>query len=61
MNIHNRAEGAKKHAVALRKLMIDIVSDPFASQTSVEDYQEEYTDEALESVVAIPQLEVPYL
>ncbi|GJV98455.1 hypothetical protein Tco_1553707 [Tanacetum coccineum] len=73
MNVHNRAEGAKKHAAALRKLMIDIVSDPLSSQTwvgeastsaaplSVEDYQEEDTDEALGSVVAIPQLEVPYL
>ncbi|GKB16551.1 hypothetical protein Tco_0850474 [Tanacetum coccineum] len=73
MNVHNRAEGAKKHVAALRKLMIDIVSDPLSSQTwvgeastsaaplSVEDYQEEDTDEALGSVVAIPQLEVPYL
>ncbi|GJW72584.1 hypothetical protein Tco_0129501 [Tanacetum coccineum] len=73
MNVHNRAEGAKKHAVALRKLMIDIVSDPLSSQTwvgeastsaaplSVEDYQEEDTDEALGSVVAMPQLEAPYL
>ncbi|GJS08277.1 hypothetical protein Tco_0365073 [Tanacetum coccineum] len=53
--------------------MIDIVSDPLSSQTwvgeastsaahlSVEDYQKEDTDEALGSVVAIPQLEVPYL
>ncbi|GJU13963.1 hypothetical protein Tco_1136359 [Tanacetum coccineum] len=73
MNVHNRAEGAKKHAAALRKLMIDIVSDPLSSQTwvgeastsaaplSVEDYQEEDTDEALGSVVAIPQQEAPYL
>ncbi|GJV90709.1 hypothetical protein Tco_1538522 [Tanacetum coccineum] len=73
MNVHSRAEGAKKHAAALRKLMIDIVSDPLSSQTwvgeastsaaplSVEDYQEEDTDEALGSVVAIPQLEAPYL
>ncbi|GKC06841.1 hypothetical protein Tco_0998451, partial [Tanacetum coccineum] len=29
MNVHNRADGAKKHVAALRKLMIDIVSDPF--------------------------------
>ncbi|GKE28620.1 hypothetical protein Tco_1444004, partial [Tanacetum coccineum] len=73
MNVHNRAEGAKKHVAALRKLMIDIVSDPLSSQTwvgeastsaaplSVEDYLEEDTDEALGSVVAIPQLEAPYL
>ncbi|GJU75224.1 hypothetical protein Tco_1272294 [Tanacetum coccineum] len=61
------------HHAALRKLMIDIVSDPLSSHNwvgeastsatplSVEDYQEEDTDEALGSVVAIPQLEVPYL
>ncbi|GKC39454.1 hypothetical protein Tco_1051838 [Tanacetum coccineum] len=73
MNVHSRVEGAKKHAAALRKLMIDIVSNPLSSQTwvgeastsaaplSIEDYQEEDTDEALGSVVAIPQLEVPYL
>ncbi|GKD38880.1 hypothetical protein Tco_1259087 [Tanacetum coccineum] len=73
MNVHSRAEGAKKHAVAFRKLMIDIVSDPLSSHTwvgeastfaaplSVEDYQEEDTNEALGSDVAIPQLEAPYL
>ncbi|GJW85702.1 hypothetical protein Tco_0158847 [Tanacetum coccineum] len=73
MNVHSHAEGAKKHAAALYKLMIDIVSDPLSSQTwvgeastsaarlSAEDYQEEDTDEALGSVVAIPQLEAPYL
>ncbi|GJS47075.1 hypothetical protein Tco_0597196 [Tanacetum coccineum] len=73
MNVYNRAEGAKKHVAPLRKLMIDIVSDPLSSQTwvgeastsaapfSVEDYQEEDTDEALGSVVAIPQLEASYL
>ncbi|GKD71656.1 hypothetical protein Tco_1325746 [Tanacetum coccineum] len=32
-----------------------------AAPLSVEDYQEEDTDEALGSVVAIPQLEAPYL
>ncbi|GJS51746.1 hypothetical protein Tco_0625108 [Tanacetum coccineum] len=73
INVHNRVEGAKKHAAALRKLMIDIVSDPLSSQTwmgeastsvaplSVEDYQEEDTDKALGSVVAVPQLKAPYL
>ncbi|GKA21572.1 hypothetical protein Tco_0701561 [Tanacetum coccineum] len=73
MNVHSHAEGAKKHVAALRKLMIDIVSDPLSSQTwvgeastsaaplSIEDYQEEDTDKALGSVVAIPQLEAPYL
>ncbi|GJR00629.1 hypothetical protein Tco_0523613, partial [Tanacetum coccineum] len=70
MNVHTRAEGAKKHVAALRKLMIDIVSDPLSSQTwvgeastsaaplFVEDYDEEDTDEALGSVIAIPELEV---
>ncbi|GJU76348.1 hypothetical protein Tco_1273418 [Tanacetum coccineum] len=73
MNVHSRAEGAKKHVAALRKLMIDIVSDPLSSQTwvgeastsaaplSIEDYREEDTDEALGSVVAIPRLEASYL
>ncbi|GJY42463.1 hypothetical protein Tco_0429733 [Tanacetum coccineum] len=31
MNVHSHAEGAKNHAAALRKLMIDIVSDPLSS------------------------------
>ncbi|GJU52296.1 hypothetical protein Tco_1226010 [Tanacetum coccineum] len=65
MNVHARAEGAKKHAAALRQLMMEIVSAPLSSQTwvgeasisaaplSVEDYAEEDTDEALGSVVAI--------
>ncbi|GJZ09517.1 hypothetical protein Tco_0543800 [Tanacetum coccineum] len=55
MNVHARAEGAKKHAAALRQLMMDIVSAPLSSQTwvgeastsvaplSVEDYDEEDT------------------
>ncbi|GJZ12921.1 hypothetical protein Tco_0548151, partial [Tanacetum coccineum] len=30
MKVHNRAEGAKKHVAALRKLMIDIVFDPLS-------------------------------
>ncbi|GJR02498.1 hypothetical protein Tco_0525482 [Tanacetum coccineum] len=69
MNVHARAEGAKKHAAALRQLMMEIVSAPLSSQTwvgeastsvaplSIEDYDEEDTDEALGSVVAIPKLE----
>ncbi|GJV21756.1 hypothetical protein Tco_1370776 [Tanacetum coccineum] len=73
MHIQPRAEGAKEHVAALRKLMIDIVSNPLSSQTwvgeastsaaplSAEDYQEKDTDEALGSVVVIPQLEAPYL
>ncbi|GKE71720.1 hypothetical protein Tco_1529792 [Tanacetum coccineum] len=69
MNVHARAEGAKKHAAALRQLMMEIVSAPLSSQTwvgeasisaaslSVEDYAEEDTDEALGSVVTAPHLE----
>ncbi|GJY06888.1 hypothetical protein Tco_0373942 [Tanacetum coccineum] len=69
MNVHTRAEGAKKHTAGLRQLMIEIVSAPLSSQTwvgeasisaaplSVEDYAEEDTDEALGSVVAVPHLE----
>ncbi|GJX60394.1 hypothetical protein Tco_0291784 [Tanacetum coccineum] len=69
MNVHARAEGAKKHAVALRQLMMEIVSAPLSSHTwvgeasifaaplSVEDNAEEDTDEALGSVVAVPNIE----
>ncbi|GKD02108.1 hypothetical protein Tco_1177082 [Tanacetum coccineum] len=69
MNVHVRAAGAKKHAAALRQLMMEIVSALLSSQTwvgvastsvaplSVEDYDEEDTDEALGSVVAVPKLE----
>ncbi|GKC12809.1 hypothetical protein Tco_1009591 [Tanacetum coccineum] len=35
MNVHARAEGAKKHATALRQLMMEIVSAPLSSQTWV--------------------------
>ncbi|GJZ05338.1 putative reverse transcriptase domain-containing protein [Tanacetum coccineum] len=63
--IIHRAAGARKHAAALRQLMMEIVSAPLSSQTwvgeastsvaplSVEDYDEEDTDEALGSVVAM--------
>ncbi|GJU83516.1 hypothetical protein Tco_1285881 [Tanacetum coccineum] len=69
LNVHSRAEGAKKHAAALRQLMMEIVSNPLSSQTwvgetstsaaplSVEDFDEEDTDEALGSVVVIPKFE----
>ncbi|GJW06284.1 hypothetical protein Tco_1568707 [Tanacetum coccineum] len=69
MNVHACAEGAKKHDVALRQLMMEIVFTPLSSQTwvgedstsvaplSVEDYDEEDTDDALGSVVAVPKLE----
>ncbi|GJU39288.1 hypothetical protein Tco_1192245 [Tanacetum coccineum] len=66
MNVHAHAEGAKKHAVALRQLMMEIVSAPLswvgeanisAAPLSVKDYDEEGTDEALGSVVAALHLE----
>ncbi|GKB04436.1 hypothetical protein Tco_0832579 [Tanacetum coccineum] len=69
MNVHARAEGAKKHVAALRQMMMDIIFAPLSSQTwvgeastsvaslSVEDYDEEDTDEALGSVVAVPKFE----
>ncbi|GJU38384.1 hypothetical protein Tco_1191341 [Tanacetum coccineum] len=68
LNVHTRAEGAKKHAAALRQLMVDIVSHPLSSQnllgeastsvviSCVEDLD---TDEDLGSVVCMPQLEDP--
>ncbi|GJZ21236.1 hypothetical protein Tco_0558275 [Tanacetum coccineum] len=69
LNVHSRAEGAKKHAAALLQLMMEIVSNPLSSQTwvgetstsaaplFVEDFDEVDTDEALGSVVAIPKFE----
>ncbi|GKC47116.1 hypothetical protein Tco_1064838 [Tanacetum coccineum] len=69
LNVHSRAEGAKKNVAALRQLMMEIVSNPLSSQTwvgetstyaaplSVEDFDEVDTDEALGSVVAIPKFE----
>ncbi|GJW53045.1 hypothetical protein Tco_0097130 [Tanacetum coccineum] len=69
MNVHARAEGAKKHVAALRQLMMDIVSAPLSSQTwvgeastsvaplSVKDYDEEDMNEALGSVVAVLKFE----
>ncbi|GJW70033.1 hypothetical protein Tco_0126950 [Tanacetum coccineum] len=68
LNVHTRAEGAKKHAAALRQLMVDIVSHPLSSQNllgeastsavapCVEDLD---TDEDLGSVVCMPKLEDP--
>ncbi|GJU92166.1 hypothetical protein Tco_1304589 [Tanacetum coccineum] len=70
LNVHSRVEGARKHATALRQLMMEIVSNPLSSQTwvgetstsaaplSVEDFDEEDTDEALGSIVSIPKFEV---
>ncbi|GKC08634.1 hypothetical protein Tco_1000244, partial [Tanacetum coccineum] len=69
MNVHARAEGAKKHVAALCQLTMEIVSPPLSSQTwvgeasisaaplSIEDYAEEDTDEALGSVFAAPHIE----
>ncbi|GKF45466.1 hypothetical protein Tco_0132018 [Tanacetum coccineum] len=69
MNVHARAEGAKKHDAALRQLMMEIVFAPLSSQTwvgeastyvaplSIEDYDEEDTDKSLGSIVAVPKLE----
>ncbi|GKC28438.1 hypothetical protein Tco_1035732 [Tanacetum coccineum] len=68
LNVHNRAEGARKHAAALRRLMVDIVSHPLSSQNllgeastsavafCVDDLD---TDEDLGSVVCMPHLEDP--
>ncbi|GKD73754.1 hypothetical protein Tco_1332036 [Tanacetum coccineum] len=68
LNVHTRAEGAKKHVAALRQLMVDIVSHPLSSQnllgeastsmviSCVEDLD---TDADLGSVVCMPQLEDP--
>ncbi|GJS24268.1 hypothetical protein Tco_0452900 [Tanacetum coccineum] len=68
LNVHNRAEGARKHAAALRRLMMDIVSHPLSSQNllgeastsavafCVDDLD---TDEDLGSVVCMPHLEDP--
>ncbi|GJZ96365.1 hypothetical protein Tco_0668699 [Tanacetum coccineum] len=68
LNVHTRAEGARRHASALRQLMVDIVSHPLSSQNllgeastsavapCVEDLD---TDEDLGSVVCMPKLEDP--
>ncbi|GJW91897.1 hypothetical protein Tco_0169450 [Tanacetum coccineum] len=70
MNVHSRAEGARKHVAALRKLMIGIDSDPLSSLTlmgeastsaaplCIGDYEGEDTDEALGSISCTPHLEV---
>ncbi|GKC82527.1 hypothetical protein Tco_1138244, partial [Tanacetum coccineum] len=69
LNVHSHAEGGKKHVVALRQLIMEIVSNHLSSQTwvgetstsasplSVEDFDEVDTDEALGSVVSIPKFE----
>ncbi|GJZ49369.1 hypothetical protein Tco_0603559 [Tanacetum coccineum] len=69
LNVYSRAEGARKHAAALRQLMMEIISNPLSSQTwvgetstsaaplSVEDFDEKDTNEALGSVVVVPKFE----
>ncbi|GJT16689.1 hypothetical protein Tco_0875395, partial [Tanacetum coccineum] len=69
MNVHACAEGAKKHAAALRQLMMKIVSAPLSSQTwvgegsisvapfSVEDYTKEDTDDTEVKGEDIPQMQ----
>ncbi|GJT01137.1 hypothetical protein Tco_0822306 [Tanacetum coccineum] len=67
LNVHNRAEGARKHAAALRRLMVDIVSHPLSSQnllgeastSAVAFFDDLDTDEDLGSVVCMPHLEDP--
>ncbi|GJR30681.1 hypothetical protein Tco_1106913 [Tanacetum coccineum] len=68
LNVHNRAEGARKHAAALRRLMMDIVSHPLSSRnllgeasTSADAFRVDDldTDEDLGSVVCMPHLEDP--
>ncbi|GJV46015.1 hypothetical protein Tco_1430551 [Tanacetum coccineum] len=66
LNVHTRAEGARKHAAALRQLIVDIVSHPLSSQTLVGEASTSAatlpvtdldTDEDLGSVVCMPLLE----
>ncbi|GKB06177.1 hypothetical protein Tco_0834410 [Tanacetum coccineum] len=66
LNVHTRAEGAKKHAAALRQLMVDIVSHPLSSQNLLGEASTSAvapcvgdldTDEDLGSVVCMPQFE----
>ncbi|GJY08783.1 gypsy type transposase [Tanacetum coccineum] len=68
LNVHTRAEGAKRHASALRQLMVDIVSHPLSSQnllgeastsSAVPCVEDLDTDEDLGSVVCMPQFEDP--
>ncbi|GJT75882.1 hypothetical protein Tco_1042607 [Tanacetum coccineum] len=66
LNVHTRAEGARKNAAALRQLMVDIISHPLSSQnligmastSAVTFFVEDLdTDEDLGSVVCMPQFE----
>ncbi|GJZ95093.1 hypothetical protein Tco_0667296 [Tanacetum coccineum] len=66
LNVHTRAEGARKHAAALRQLMVDIISHPLSSQNLIGEastsaatffVEDLDTDEDLGSVVCMPQFE----
>ncbi|GJS27232.1 hypothetical protein Tco_0487852 [Tanacetum coccineum] len=66
LNVHTRAEGARKHAAALRQLMVDIISYPLSSQNLIGEastsaatffVEDLDTDEDLGSVVCMPQFE----
>ena len=67
MNVHARAEGARKHAADLRRLMMTILSSPLSVRTLGADvvlYEalllgEDDTDDALGSVSCIPEQEDP--
>ncbi|GJR67990.1 hypothetical protein Tco_0014055 [Tanacetum coccineum] len=68
LNVHTRAEGAKRHASALRQLMVDIVSHPLSSQNLLGEastsavapcFEDLDTDKDLGSVVCMPQFEDP--
>ncbi|GJX61206.1 hypothetical protein Tco_0294106 [Tanacetum coccineum] len=68
LTVHNRAEGARKHAAALHRLMVDIVSHPLSSQNLLGEASTSAvafcaddldTDEDLGSVVCMPHLEDP--
>ncbi|GJT76329.1 hypothetical protein Tco_1043054 [Tanacetum coccineum] len=66
LNVHTRAEGAKKHAAALRQFMVDIISHPLSSQNLVGEastsaaslfIEDLDTDKDLGSVVCMPRFE----
>ncbi|GJV30151.1 hypothetical protein Tco_1386599 [Tanacetum coccineum] len=63
LNVHTRAEGARKHAAALRQLMVDIISHLLSSQNLIGEaststatffVEDLDTDEDLGSVVCMP-------
>ncbi|GJV37979.1 ribonuclease H-like domain-containing protein [Tanacetum coccineum] len=66
LNVHTCAEGARKHAAPLCQLMVDIISHPLSSQNLIGEasasaatffVEDLDTDEALGSVVCMPQFE----